>query len=296
MVEKASSDRYSREFTSNTEQEKIEKSRILLAGCGAGSSVAPHLARLGFGRKGELALADPDMVDESNLARQFYSEAQIGMNKAEALEGEIKRIDTEIKTRAIPEGITEENVEREVANYDLVIEMIDVGRPDLTYLVHSAAEKHRKPLITGLDVGEGVIVYAFDYRDPAQLPYRELLGLGPEITSGDVGKLNPLGISSQLVLGGVPERFNTLEQAQDYYLNLPVKETSRILEKLPREMHEVFHGLVNGEILEIPQSGIAAGLLGSELALYARELILGNEVKLAPDSERINLLERIKKE
>src|SRR5437868_1580050 len=50
--------RYSRhgEFVSGKEQEQLHQANILLAGCGAGSSLAPHLARYGYSTKGMLTL------------------------------------------------------------------------------------------------------------------------------------------------------------------------------------------------------------------------------------------------
>src|SRR4051812_22610282 len=88
--------RFSRheEFVSATEQDKLATARILLAGCGAGSTLAPNLARIGYATRvpGTLIFADPDVVDITNLNRQFFAESAVGSNKAQSLQEEVLRI------------------------------------------------------------------------------------------------------------------------------------------------------------------------------------------------------------
>ncbi|MDX2181573.1 MAG: ThiF family adenylyltransferase [Bryobacteraceae bacterium] len=57
--------------------------KVLCVGAGGlGGFIAPTLVRKGIG---ELCLADPDIVEVSNLNRQFFYERDIGRNKAVAL-------------------------------------------------------------------------------------------------------------------------------------------------------------------------------------------------------------------
>ena len=49
-------------------QEKIRATRLLVAGCGLGSSIAEAAARVGFER---LTLADGDSISAHNLNRQL---------------------------------------------------------------------------------------------------------------------------------------------------------------------------------------------------------------------------------
>ena len=65
-------------------QEKIRNTRLLIAGCGMGSSPAMCAARLGFEK---FILVDGDTVDAHNLNRQFYEFADVGKPKVEALKG-----------------------------------------------------------------------------------------------------------------------------------------------------------------------------------------------------------------
>ncbi len=75
-------------------QKKIAATSIAIVGVGAIGSVAAEIAvRAGFGR---IALIDRDVVDESNLQRQFLfdeDDARAGVPKAEAAERRLARID-----------------------------------------------------------------------------------------------------------------------------------------------------------------------------------------------------------
>lgn len=64
--------------------------RILLVGCGGNGShmlaglARLHLAMVALGGRGIMVnVVDPDLVSESNVARQLYSPADVGMSKAE---------------------------------------------------------------------------------------------------------------------------------------------------------------------------------------------------------------------
>ena len=71
-------------------QQKLAHAQVGIAGLGGlGSAAACHLARLGVGK---LVLVDFDVVDVSNLHRQQYTCAQVGMKKAEALAETLRAI------------------------------------------------------------------------------------------------------------------------------------------------------------------------------------------------------------
>lgn len=68
------------------------KIRLELVGCGGtGSWLAPAVVRVGklliekFGKAVEIAFYDPDRVEEKNIYRQNFCDAEIGKNKASAL-------------------------------------------------------------------------------------------------------------------------------------------------------------------------------------------------------------------
>lgn len=63
-------------------QDRMAKATVDIYGCGGNSWVAPQFAEMGVGR---LRLFDQDAVDATNLSRQFFTEADVGRNKALAL-------------------------------------------------------------------------------------------------------------------------------------------------------------------------------------------------------------------
>jgi hypothetical protein len=58
-------------------------------------------------------------------------------------------------------------------------------------------------------------------------------------------------------------------------------------------MHIIAQKLIANELEFIPQSGIAAGLLGVTQAAVVKELILGNKVKTAPEILQLNMIDFI---
>ena len=70
-------------------------------------------------------LVDGDVVDGSNLNRQFYDIADIVRPKVEALKGQLLRINPDAKIEAIDDHLTASNAARIVATVDFVFDTID---------------------------------------------------------------------------------------------------------------------------------------------------------------------------
>ncbi|MBI5250146.1 MAG: HesA/MoeB/ThiF family protein [Desulfomonile tiedjei] len=107
-------------------QEKIENSRVLVAGLGAlGSMAALLLARAGVGF---LRIVDQDAPELHNLHRQFlYDEADVesGLSKAEAAELHLQAANSSVKIDAVNEAIGPENVDALCSDVDLVVDALD---------------------------------------------------------------------------------------------------------------------------------------------------------------------------
>ena len=105
------------------EREKLERSRIGIAGAGGlGSNCAMHLVRAGVKR---LVFADFDVVNESNLNRQFFFRDQIGMKKVEALRANLLRINPELEIVAEDTRLDPESSRRLFADCDVIVEAFD---------------------------------------------------------------------------------------------------------------------------------------------------------------------------
>lgn len=92
---------------------------------GLGSNVAWMLVRSGVRR---LVLVDFDVIDETNLDRQFYFADQVGRMKADALAENLRRIspDLELETHAV--CITAGNFAALFAGVDVFVEALDVAK------------------------------------------------------------------------------------------------------------------------------------------------------------------------
>ncbi len=104
-------------------QEILQTKTIGIAGCGGlGSNCAVALARVGVGK---LIIADYDIIEESNLNRQYFFYDQIGKIKSESLKYNIKKINKNIDVISHNIFIENENFKEIFNECDLVIEAFD---------------------------------------------------------------------------------------------------------------------------------------------------------------------------
>ena len=97
--------------------------RVGIAGCGGlGSNCAIALARAGIG---ELVVVDFDIVDESNLNRQYYFKHQLGQNKAEALAENIRLTGSSTKVFPLTLRLSSANAREVFDNCSVVVEAFD---------------------------------------------------------------------------------------------------------------------------------------------------------------------------
>ncbi|SFK92070.1 Molybdopterin or thiamine biosynthesis adenylyltransferase [Lysobacter sp. cf310] len=143
-------DRYSRHLrlpeVGEDGQRRLQAARVAMVGAGGlGSPAAYYLAAAGIGT---LVLADDDRVDRSNLQRQIlHTEARIGTPKVESARIALTALNPHIEVIAFPERIDSGNVERLIADADVVIDGAD--NFPVRYLLNDACVKLGKPLIYG---------------------------------------------------------------------------------------------------------------------------------------------------
>ena len=104
-------------------QAKFDAAHVAVCGLGGlGSNIAVALARAGVGY---LHLVDFDMVEPSNLNRQQYTAAQVGLAKADAMRENIAAINPFCEVKAETVRVTDENVAALLADADIVCEAFD---------------------------------------------------------------------------------------------------------------------------------------------------------------------------
>jgi molybdopterin-synthase adenylyltransferase len=151
-----SQDRYSRQILfreiGEEGQRRLADAHVLVVGCGAlGSAQIESLARAGIGR---LRFVDRDFVEFSNLQRQTMfteQDAEERLPKAIAVANHVLAINSEIQLDPEVADVNHSNIERLIANCDLVIDGTD--NFDTRYLINDACVKHRVSWIYGAAVG-----------------------------------------------------------------------------------------------------------------------------------------------
>ena len=102
---------------------QIQSVRVGIAGAGGlGSNCAQFLVRSGFKH---LKIVDFDVVDWTNLNRQFYFADQVGCKKVEALHKNLRRINPDLEIVLLDQKITPENVKGIFADCHIVVEALD---------------------------------------------------------------------------------------------------------------------------------------------------------------------------
>jgi adenylyltransferase/sulfurtransferase len=177
-------------------QEKIGGSSIVFIGVGAVGAAAAEIAvRAGYGR---ITVVDRDVVEASNLSRQFLfdaDDAEALRPKAEAAATRLAEIDAAVPVRAVVANLEPRNAAEILAGHDLVFDASDNFETRL--LVSDACRKLRMSSIYAACVGEeGRIAVLVPDRTPCLRCYLEALpppGSGPTCdTAGVVPSLPPL--------------------------------------------------------------------------------------------------------
>ena len=103
----------------------LRKFRVGIAGAGGlGSNCAVALARSGVGT---IVISDFDIVDESNLSRQYYFRDQVGMQKTDALKENLIRIKPDISILIHQKKLNRKNIPEIFAQCHVIVEAFDTS-------------------------------------------------------------------------------------------------------------------------------------------------------------------------
>lgn len=105
-------------------QEKLKESRVFIAGVGGlGCPVALNLAVAGVGH---ITLCDADVVDITNLNRQFlHKEVNIGVDKTRSARDTLAKLNSEVLFETVSRKIVSETVDELVGDADIIIDCLD---------------------------------------------------------------------------------------------------------------------------------------------------------------------------
>ena len=127
-------------------QERLCKARVLVCGCGGlGSGVILNLAAAGIGAIG---LIDSDVLEVSNLNRQFiHNTEDICKLKVLSAKERIQKLNPEVTVETFALRLNENNYQDIVKEYDIIIDCFDSYKSK--FLLNEIAVKTNKPLIHG---------------------------------------------------------------------------------------------------------------------------------------------------
>ena len=126
------------------ERAALESVRVGIAGAGGlGSNCAMHLVRSGVKH---ITIADFDVVNESNLNRQFFFRDQIGQKKVEAVKANLLRIEPDADIRAVDIRLDASSAREIFADCGIVVEAFDAV--DAKVMLVSAFASSGKKLVT----------------------------------------------------------------------------------------------------------------------------------------------------
>lgn len=131
--------------------EILQEKSIGLAGCGGlGSNIAVALARAGVGN---MILVDFDLVELSNLNRQYYFREDIGELKALALAKIIKKINPQINLEVHIRKLRPKDIKQIFGDVDLLIEAFDKAESKKWLIDSWLKLQSVKPIICGSGMG-----------------------------------------------------------------------------------------------------------------------------------------------
>ena len=136
-------------------QKRIELAKVLIVGAGGlGTPLAAMLAATGVGT---LGIVDKDVIEISNLHRQFfYCESEIGQKKAEILTKKLKNQNPNVIFRTYTIALSEHNTAEIFGDFDIICDCTDNVSTRLQ--IDEAAKKMQKPLVyAAVNAWEGMV-------------------------------------------------------------------------------------------------------------------------------------------
>ena len=142
-------------------QEQLLSSRALIVGAGGlGSPAAMYLAAAGVG---QLAIADHDIVELSNLQRQLlHHDSDIGRNKVESARDTLATVNPDTRVSALAQSLQGEALDNEVRQADVVLDCCDNFAT--RFAVNRACVEQRTPLVSGAAIRMEGQIAVFDAR------------------------------------------------------------------------------------------------------------------------------------
>jgi adenylyltransferase/sulfurtransferase len=142
-------------------QEKLKKAKVLVIGAGGlGCPVLQYLAVAGVGR---IAIAEFDMVNESNLQRQvLYGSDDVGKLKSIIATNRVEHLNNLIETERINLQIDASNSLRILSDFDIIVDATD--NYPARYIINDSCVILDKPMVHGAIYKHEGQISVFNYK------------------------------------------------------------------------------------------------------------------------------------
>ncbi|MEG0792774.1 MAG: ThiF family adenylyltransferase [Lachnospiraceae bacterium] len=191
-------------------QEKLLASSVLVIGAGGlGVPVITALAEVGIGKIG---IIDGDVVEETNLNRQFfYTPADIGKKKAQCAGKWLEQFQPDCEVKIWDTFLTEKNGRELIKEYDMIVTAVD--SIEVRLLVNHMVQEQGIPLVDGaIDGFYGQVTAVLTKEDPC-LSCVNPEGKAPKKTAHSLGTTTMIigALQAQIViayLAGMPIKYS----------------------------------------------------------------------------------------
>lgn len=128
-------------------KKRLKTKTVGVAGCGGlGSNCAVALARVGVGK---LIIADFDIVELTNLNRQYFFYEQIGLPKSTCLKENILKINPDIEVESHVKKLDSYDILSLFSDCDLIIEAFDKAEMKKMIIETVLSELPEKYIVSG---------------------------------------------------------------------------------------------------------------------------------------------------
>lgn len=128
-------------------QKALSTKKVGIAGAGGlGSNCAAALVRCGLGN---LVIIDFDLLEESNLNRQFYFRDQIGLAKVDALRQNLLRINPKLNLITHNICLDADNIPEIFDEIDVLVEAFDLAEQKEMLIETALLKWPNRPLVVG---------------------------------------------------------------------------------------------------------------------------------------------------
>jgi adenylyltransferase/sulfurtransferase len=142
-------------------QEKLKNSKVLVIGAGGlGCPILQYLTAAGIGK---IAIAEFDMVDETNLQRQvLYGSSDIGKLKSIIAKKHLEHLNSLVEIEIINLRIDESNSLNVFKFFDVIVDATD-NLPS-RYVINDSCVVLNKPMVHGAIYKYEAVISVFNYK------------------------------------------------------------------------------------------------------------------------------------